>query len=81
MFKEYTEEGCLFECKLRRAANFSKCIPWDYPTPKGMDKMDICTMGSNLTLAAFEMKMNEPITPQTCDCLPGCKVVNYKTQG
>ena len=43
MFREYTEEGCLFECKLRKAANYSQCIPWDYPVPNGLEDMDICT--------------------------------------
>ena len=80
MFKEYTEEGCLFECKLKRAAKSSKCIPWDYPVPKGLEDMPICTMGSGTTMETFELHMNEPDVSM-CDCLPDCHVVNYETQG
>ena len=31
IFKIYTQEACLFECKLKIAANKCGCIPWSYP--------------------------------------------------
>ena len=31
IFKKYTQEACLFECKLNMAASKCGCIPWNYP--------------------------------------------------
>ena len=31
IFNKYTQEGCLFECKLKIAAAKCGCIPWSYP--------------------------------------------------
>ena len=31
IFKVYTQEACLFECKIKIAANKCGCIPWSFP--------------------------------------------------
>ncbi len=31
LFSEYTQDGCLFECKLRQASEKCHCVPWNYP--------------------------------------------------
>ena len=31
IFKKYTRESCLFECKLKIGAKKCGCIPWTYP--------------------------------------------------
>ena len=38
MFKMYTKEGCLFQCRLENSFNHSGCIPWDYPIPPTLEK-------------------------------------------
>ncbi len=90
MFKLYNEKSCRFECRLRYAANRSACIPWEYPVPKDMEMLPICTSSRNFTgsndnyhdnhLADFESHMNTVASQSVCHCPPNCEKIDYKTQ-
>ena len=82
LFKFYRQKGCQFECRLRYAANFTNCIPWDYPVPEDLDGIDICLSereGKNM-LKEFGGKMDDPVALEKCDCLPDCEEIKYETQ-
>ena len=82
LFKIYRQKGCQFECRLRYAANFTNCIPWDYPVPEDLDGIDICLSerdGRNM-LKEFGLKMDDPKALESCDCLPDCEEIKYETQ-
>ena len=81
MFKIYTKRGCQFECRLRDAAAYAKCIPWDYPVPKDLEGTEIClTKGSTNSLERFHTRMDDPRSLHNCTCLPDCKEITYETQ-
>jgi hypothetical protein len=31
LFKNYSQQSCLFECQLKKSAEYCGCIPWNYP--------------------------------------------------
>ena len=92
MFKIYSEEGCLFECRLRSAFNFSGCIPWDYPIPpivqqSQKDQVKICNStrrGDEIVnesdLTMFNDYMNDEMSVHNCKCQPNCEEVTFETQ-
>ena len=83
MFKAYTKRGCQFECRLRDAAAFANCIPWDYPVPKDLEEFEICLTllnGTTNALGKFHARMNDPQSLHKCSCLPDCEEITYKTQ-
>ena len=85
VFRKYSNEGCLFECRLRNAPSHTGCIPWDYPVPQdmeGIDGMEICLAWENGRdkLKEFNSIMDDPRVIDSCDCLPDCEEVNYETQ-
>ena len=77
IFKYYREEGCLFECRLRFAAQEAGCIPWDYPLLKNMSELPLC---KSRTLEKFETSMDRNDSLTYCKCLPNCEEVEYETQ-
>ena len=89
MFKQYTKRGCQFECRLRDAAAYASCIPWDYPVPKDLEGIEIClTMlnsvdhvnGTTSPMGKFHSRIDDPRSLQNCTCLPDCEEITYKTQ-
>ena len=89
MLTLYREEGCLFECRLRFAAKNAGCIPWDYPMPRNLSDMPLCTsssgnyysnLGISRTLEKFEQLMNSNRSLANCNCLTNCEEVEYETQ-
>ncbi len=89
MFKRYSQEACLFECKLKYALNKTGCIPWDYPLPIHAEndtewEASICTSvapdGKN-RLATFEAAMDSHKAREGCSaCLPDCEDTQFKVQ-
>lgn len=77
MFTIYKQKGCLFECKVRFVANKTGCTPWDFPVPTELSAMKFC---NNEDLLKFNQLLDNPISHQTCDCLPDCEEVNFETQ-
>ena len=68
-----------------RHMQINKCIPWDYPLPRGTDSLPICTSyydGTteyNNTLNNFNAAMGDPHIMQNCTeaCSPNCDEVTY----
>ena len=69
MFQFYKQTKCLFECRLKFAAGISKCIPWDYPQPEGLENKPICIARK---VSIFEREMENPKALEGCGCLPDC---------
>ena len=87
MFKMYSEEGCLFECRLMNAYNFAGCIPWDYPIPPRVQQdkksqIKICnsTRLHESDLAKFNDHMNNEMSVRNCHCQPNCEEVTFEAQ-
>lgn len=92
MFKNYTYEGCTFECRLKSAFEAVGCIPWDYPIPpyleeEGGNQIKMCTSSteqkegtSESNLAKFEDYMNSANSTNNCDCLSDCEEESFKIQ-
>ena len=77
MFKIYKQKGCLFECKVRFAANKTGCTPWDFPVPADLSDMRFCT---TTDLFKFNKLLDNPVSQESCDCLPDCEEVTFETQ-
>lgn len=43
LFKQYSKQGCEYECALKAATEEVGCVPWNYLHLK--DDMDLCTRG------------------------------------
>ena len=81
MLKHYRKEGCLFECRIRYAADQAGCIPWDYPMPKNMSEIPLCKLSvDEQTLLKFEQFMDSEASLRNCNCLSNCQEVKYETQ-
>ena len=91
MFKMYTKEGCLFECRLENAFNYSGCIPWDCPIPPllqmGHTRVKMCNslVEQNVSiyesdLATFNDLMNHEESVTNCNCQPNCEEVVFESQ-
>ena len=85
MFNFYDEKSCQFECRIKHSILESHCVPWEYPTPLGLEAdwngFPICTsVSGNKGLAKFERAMNSAKSLKDCDCLPNCEEVAFETQ-
>ena len=88
MFRNYTQEGCIFECQLKNAFETIGCLPWDYPVPPQLEKQDtnhirMCNSSSSTSesdLARFEDYMNSVNSTINCDCLSDCEEVSFEIQ-
>ena len=49
MFHNYTYEGCIFECRLKKAFKAIGCLPWDYPIPPQLEEEEALSMTQVLT--------------------------------
>ena len=92
MLRNYTYEGCIFECRLKKAFEAIGCIPWDYPIPphledKGGNQIRMCNSSteqeestSESDLAKFEDYMNSANATSNCSCLSECEEQSFKIQ-
>ena len=91
MFNEYSQKGCIFECRLQNTYNHVSCIPWDYPIPPSVNEkyVEICNSSYNSSsmetnadskLAAFEKYMNSKESIENCSCLPDCEQQVFEAQ-
>ena len=63
--RQYTEKGCEFECRLRKATEAcGGCIPWDYPRLKGnLQKRIMLSTHSMITgmiLSCLDYRQHQP---------------------
>ena len=91
MFKNYTYEGCIFECRLKNAFEAVGCIPWDYPILPSFEEQGneirICNSSreenksiSESDLAKFVAYMNSEYSISNCSCFSDCEEESYKIQ-
>ena len=81
MLKHYRKEGCLFECRIRFAADKAGCIPWDYPLPQNISDIPLCKSSvDDQTLEQFGQYMDSEKSLANCNCLSNCQEVKYETQ-
>ncbi len=86
LFNKYNESACLFECRLAYAATRAKCIPWDYPVPGlgNLSTLPMCVaskvIGQKNAIRNFEDLMSSKKSAESCNCLPNCEEVSFKTQ-
>ena len=85
MFMQYNTLGCMFECRLNYSIMHSKCIPWDYPIPGGLNatKYGVCVAGpshSEGRIKFFQELMDSDTSMKNCDCKPDCEHVKHEPQ-
>ena len=84
MFNAYSHKGCQFECRLNKAFQRVRCIPWDYPVPPAVlkeqqEEVRICTAGPGGNLSEFEAFMDSAESISDCKCEPDCDEVTFET--
>ncbi len=70
LFKNYTQAGCEFECKLEKAHEACGCTPWDYPHLE--EPISMCNKEGE---ACF--KSNFSVSSTVCDCPGSCSYTDY----
>ena len=73
IFSQYTREGCLLECQLRRAVDRCGCYPWDFPVSAEQDFLFCDIFG----YMCVEETMKNVSSSQGCDCPMDCESVSY----
>ena len=71
VFKSYSRQACLLECRTEKATNLCGCTPWNYPY---VSTNKTCT--NVATTECFEVVFNN-IEDNECDCLMECNLVKY----
>ena len=74
MFKEYHQDGCIFECLVEQSFEYVNCTPWNYPFFK--ENMQTC---NGLGKEIFEEQMQNPINIHQCQqkCPQECSKTLY----
>ncbi len=72
VFQEYSQAGCLFECRLRKAVKECNCSSWDYPLPEGAS---LCH--HRVRRECFNREMAEYVDVEECDCPNDCRLTQY----
>ena len=80
MFKKYSQQGCLFECRLQKAINKLGCVPFDYFHTEAQlaDNTPLCARDS---VADFQLEMTsqEALLPDdSCHCPENCAGYLYQ---
>ena len=74
LFKNYSKDGCIFECLIESAFETMNCIPWDYP------KIDIsqqtCSGGERRNFTKL-LKNGENQLKCEHQCLKECNSIEY----
>ncbi len=72
LFRNYTQAGCLFECKLQKAERTCGCVPWDYPQLP--EPALVCSKnGEN----CFQAEFSQLRVTDACDCPSSCTYTEY----
>jgi hypothetical protein len=74
LFKIYSYETCRFECRLQESKRICGCTPWNYPHYGTETVTEIC---DGVQAHCFEEMMDK--SNLTCDCLPDCTKLEFKT--
>ena len=74
LLKEYTQEGCEFECAVQKAVSVCKCLPWHYSND--FTKWPICEMFGGY---CFDLIISDDAEYKKCktQCLRNCKETVY----
>eukprot|EP00095_Tigriopus_kingsejongensis_P009175 maker-scaffold145_size311916-snap-gene-1.10 protein:Tk09175 transcript:maker-scaffold145_size311916-snap-gene-1.10-mRNA-1 annotation:"GE16304" len=72
IFKQYTQTGCILECKLTAGAAKCGCIPWNYPHLESTDR--VCDFHGS---TCFERIMANSEQTKDCDCPFDCDSIRY----
>ncbi len=79
--RTYSEQACLYDCRLRYASAKAGCVPWDYPVPSDLQAVPFCLADTpDNQLRGFERAMSSNTSLEGCDCTPNCEEVVFKQQ-
>jgi len=72
----YTEDNCLFDCRVTRSKSNCGCIPWYLAISAGADmKAPVCELSGQ---RCFTLSMGEHVNSTTgCSCQPLCSRFDY----
>ena len=73
LFLNYTQSGCILECKLKLAHDSCGCTPWDFPQPPS-HQISLCNMSESV---CFSSALSLEGAPGQCDCPPSCQETEY----
>ncbi len=76
VFSHYSQNGCLFECQLKKAftgPSAINCLPWDLPHVE--DPISVCD--GKTSKYYNESTPFEKESTDDCDCPVDCNVVDY----
>ena len=78
LFKNYSMDGCIFECLIEAAFETTKCIPWDYPHMK--ISQQTCKAGRGPgTRQRFTLLLTNGENQLKCEhqCMRECNGIEY----
>ena len=74
-FKTYSQISCTFECRVKLARKFCRCVPWNFPS---FDNETICDLYGNI---CFNQQMNDVEIRSDCSrtdkCPLDCETVRF----
>ena len=77
LFKQYSQNSCMFECHLAMATQNCGCVPWDYPHFERSGLSDICDGWGRYCFESVMKDTNRGFA--NCKhCLPDCSITRYK---
>ncbi|TRY68635.1 hypothetical protein TCAL_08884 [Tigriopus californicus] len=72
IFKMYSQEACVLECKITYGSTECGCVPWNYP--RRPEHKTVCDFQGS---TCFEAIMRTTDTVEACDCPLGCDHIRY----
>ena len=80
MFSTYSEQNCLYECRLKVATIHCHCVPWNYPgrhTEAPCDMLGTLCFNHYLAWLAENLNDVKEVGSPPCQCYPSCRGYNY----
>ncbi len=75
LFNHYSQENCIFECRLKYAKNHSGCTPWGLPMFSKAET--VCYTESEATVLAT-LQNTDPSIIDCSHCIDDCDKVDYE---
>ncbi len=72
LFRNYTKQGCMFECLLHQAHEACNCTPWDYPHIR--EHSSLCDEKGT---RCFSQRFLDPTALNDCPCPSACILTEY----
>ena len=80
IFSAYSEQNCIFECRLRLSRAKCGCVPWNFPfghSDQVCDPLGSVCFHRHFVWLSTNVNDVEGIGSPPCGCYPGCRSFRY----